>query len=219
MQFRLITLLLVIAIASVAFASAAPKPDRTPLLFKQKQFDSVILAKAINYYIELGEKQSLIELQALSRDDFDFANGFDVNERIGWVCRVLYDAKNGVPLRPPAFGGLSLPRNSMPLQSWPIYPIAKTGNTYVVLSEGYSLAGRAEPVSSYLDYCKSKGTFLKQKIAVPNRTNATTDISNLRKSTRWTSIKWSDSGPGFSYTMSDQWVWDKIEIQGNSIPK
>ena len=90
-----------------------PLLEQAPLLFKQKQFDSVILAKAINYYIELGEKQSLIELQALSRDDFDFANGFDINERIGWVCRVLYVAKNGVPLRPPAFGGLSLPRNSI----------------------------------------------------------------------------------------------------------
>ena len=219
MQFRLLTLLLVIAIASVAFALTAPKPDRMPLLFKHKQFDSTTLANAINYYVGLGEKQSLIELQALSRDDFDFSNGFDVNERIGWVCRVLYDPKNGNPLRPPAFGGLSLPRNSMPLQNWPRYPIAKTGNTYVVLSEGYSLAGQAEPVSSYLDYCKSNGTFLKQKITVSNRQNAITDISNLRKSTRWTSIKWSDSGPGFSYTMSEQWVWDKIEHQAKSIPK
>jgi len=197
MQFRLITLLLVTAVASVAFALSAPKPDRTPLLLKQKQFDSTILANAINYYIGLGEKQSLIELQALSRDDFDFSNA----------------------LRPPGFGGLSLPRNSMPLQSWPLYPIAKTGNTYVVLSEGYSLRGLAEPVSSYLDYCKTNGTFLKQKIAVPNRQNAITDISNLRKSTRWTSIKWSDSGPGFSYTISEPWVWDKIELQAKSIPQ
>ena len=219
MQFRLITLLLVTAVASVAFALAAPKPDRTPVLFKQKQFDSIVLANAINYYVGLGEKQSLIELQALSVDDFDFSNGFDVNERIGWVCRALYETKNKKPLRPPAFGGLSLPRNSMPLQNWPLYPVAKTGSTYVVLSEGYSLAGHAEPVSSYLDYCKSNGTFLKQKISVPNRQAAITDVSNLRKSARWASIKWSDSGPGFSYTMSEQWIWDSIELQATSIPK
>ena len=89
MQFRLISVLLVVTVASVAFALTAPKPDRTPLLFEQKQFDSIGLAIAINYFVELGEKQSLIELQALSRDDFDFSNGFDVNERIGWVCRAL----------------------------------------------------------------------------------------------------------------------------------
>ena len=131
----------------------------------------------------------------------------------------FYETKDGKPLRPPGFGGLSLPRNSMPLQNWPLYPIAKTGNTYVVLSEGYSLAGQAEPVSNYLDYCKSNGTFLKQKVAVPNRQAAITDVSNLRKSARWTSIKWSDSGPGFSYTMSEQSVWDSIELQAKSIPK
>ena len=106
MQFRLITLLLLTAVASVAFALAAPKPDRTPVLFKQKQFDSIVLANAINYYVGLGEKQSLIELQALSVDDFDFSNGFDVNERIGWVCRVLYETKNGKPV---SYTHLTLP--------------------------------------------------------------------------------------------------------------
>ena len=219
MQFRLITLLLVTAVASIAFALTAPKPDRTPVLFKQKQFDSIVLANAINYYVGLGEKQSLTELQSLSVDDYDFSNEFDVNERIGWVCRVLYETKNGKPLHPPAFGGLSLPRNSMPLQNWPLYPVAKTGNTYVVLSEGYSLSGRAEPVSNYLNYCKSNGTFLTQKISPPNRQAAITDVSNLRRSARWASINWSDSGAGFSYTISEQWIWDSIEHQATSIPK
>ncbi|MGY8750340.1 MAG: hypothetical protein ACKVHR_20050 [Pirellulales bacterium] len=219
MQFRLISLLLVVTVASVAFALTAPKPDKTPLLLKQKQFDSIVLADAVNYYIGIGEKQALIELQALARDDFDFSNGFAVNERIGWVCRVLYKSNDGNPLRPPAFGGLSLPRSSMPLANWPIYPAAKTGSTYVVLSEGYSLAGKAEPVSSYLGYCQSNGTFIKQRIKVPNRQTAISDSLNLRKSARWTSIKWSDSGTGFSYTMSEQWTWDKIISQSESIPK
>jgi len=219
MQFRLISLLVVVTVAGIAFALTAPTPDRTPQLFKQKQFDSANLANAINHYVNIGEKRSLIELQAMANDDLESTRGFDVNERIGWVCRVLYKPKDGLDLRPPAFGALSLPRNSMPAKDWPLYPVAKTGNTYVVLSEGYSLRGLAEPVESYLAYCKSNGIFMTKKIKVPNQQAAVSDILSLRKSTRWTSIKWTDSGPGFSFIMDEKWRWEKIINQGSSIPK
>jgi len=219
MQFRLLSLLIVVAVASVALAFVVPKPAKTPLLFQQKHFDSIVLADAINYYIAVGEKRSITELQALARDNFDFSAEFDINERIGWVCRVLYKPNSGTPLRPPRFGWLSLPGNSMPESSWPLYPVARSGNTYIVLSEGYSLRGRAERVDKYIDYCKSQGTFIKQKLKIPSRQTAISDILNLRNSKRWTSIKWSDSGLGFSYTISEQSIWNKIVVQGESIPK
>src|SRR5262249_40890802 len=110
-----------------------------PALFKGRAFTCATLAEVVNHYVALGEDAAVKELKALVPKGFSgFKRGFSMDERIGWVCRILFEPKGTEPLRPPGLGGLSLP--PMPLKEWPFYPVARSGETYCVLSEGYMLA-------------------------------------------------------------------------------
>jgi hypothetical protein len=117
----------------------------------------------------------------------------------------------------PMLGALRLPHDQMPLTKWPLFPVAKSGETYCVLSEGYSLAGFPEPIPDYLTYCKTHGAFRTNPVRVPDRETAIQDLSAIRLSKRWTDIKWKNSGQGFSYTMSEPWIWDAIIAQAESM--
>ena len=52
------------------------------------------------------------------------------------MCRVLFEPKGQDSLRQPMYGALDLPWNSMPLTKWPLYPVALSGSSYFVLSDG-----------------------------------------------------------------------------------
>jgi hypothetical protein len=190
------------------------------VLFREKAFSCATLAEAVNHYIGLGEKPALKALESEILDwDADYKNGFSRNERIGWVCRILFQPKGKEPLRGPAFGGHHLPWNSMPLTKWPLHPVACSGSTYFVLSEGYSLDGRAEDPKEYLHYCRTEGKFRTERIPVPTKLQALKDLGQLRQSEAWKAIKWKDSGQGFSYTMSEEWIWIFIQKQAEKTPE
>ncbi|MFT6242030.1 MAG: hypothetical protein ACJAQT_004132 [Akkermansiaceae bacterium] len=187
-----------------------------PELFIESNFDSESLTKAVNHYIGLGEEKAVAELQQLAgRYVASPESGFDSNERIGWLCRILFQGKEGVRLRAPRFGGLSLPYLSMPKERWPLYPVAESNGVYFVLSQGYILRGRAEPAESYLDYGRKTGVFRKEEIRLPTAKGGTSAFQALMASDRWKAIKWKDSGPGTSFTMREDWV--KLEI-GLQVP-
>jgi len=215
-QLHLTTLLFAITVASIAFAMLAPKPKHHLHLFRSAQFNCTDIARAVNHYVDLGEEATIHEFSSMADDDADLSRGFSVNERIGWLCRILFEPGGG-SLRPPMFGGLNLPYNSMHTQNWPLYPVAKSGETYCVLSEGYRLAGHAEPVRDYLAYCTSNGSFRTKPVKLIDRTTAIRDVAGIRTSKRWRDIKWSDSGVGFSYTISEPWIWKSIIVQAESI--
>ena len=218
LQFRLATLIFAILIASIAFAVIAPKPRHHLRLLRSSEFDCNDIARAVNHYVEIGEASTLQELASLADEDTNFARGFSINERIGWLCRVLYLPKSQ-PLRPPGYGALSLPYRTMPAQKLPLYPVAKSGETYCVLAEGYLLSGVAEPVPDYLAYCQANGAFRTKPVQVTDRKTAIRDVLAIRTSTRWLAIKWTDSGPGSSYYMIDEpWTWNPIISQAESIP-
>jgi hypothetical protein len=191
----------------------------SPKLFGEKSFDAASLAEAVNHFIALGETNAVNELNALASDNIYNPNlGFSINERIGWVCRVLFEPKEGKPLRPPMYGALSqLPRNTMPDKNWPLYPVAISGSTYFVLSEGYSLGGEAEKPKDYIAYCQMNGIFRKALIKIPTKEQALKDAASLRKSEAWIAIKWQDSGLGFSYTLNEESSWEFIQNQAESI--
>ena len=208
------TLFTIVLLVSMTAKGAVPE------LFSKKEFNCTTLAKAANHYISLGSEQAIKELKKLEEDHIaGMKRGFHTNERIGWVCRLIFQGKNDKPLRQPLYGGLSLPRLTMPLKHWPLYPIAKSKGVYFVLSEGYSLAGRAERASDYIDYCSSSGSFRKVKLMVPSQDEAIKSYNAFKKGKRWTVIKWKDKGPGTKYTMSEEWVLRDIEAQATSTPK
>lgn len=192
-----------------------------PELFRDRSLNAAILAQAVNHFVALGETAATRELTALATDhDFKRDNPdkeFDLAERVGWVCRILFQPKGSEPLRPPSYGALGLPFNTMPRTRWPLYPVAASGHSFFVLSEGYELAGLPENPKRYLAYCRAEGIFRKRRIPVPTRAEAQRDVSALRQSPAWKAIKWKDRGQGFSYAMHEERTWQFIQAQADSI--
>ena len=194
-----------------------------PRLFQEKEFTSASFAEAVNHFIALGEQGAVEELDGLALDSgADFTNhgsgAWSVNERIGWMCRVLFEPRAGEPLRPPLFGALFIPEETMPSNSWPLYPVALSRSTYFVLSEGYMRGGRGENPKDYVEFCRQNGNFRKQAVAVPTRKQAIAAAAALRGSSAWKAIKWTDSGVNWSYDMDEPWSWKFIQNQAENIP-
>jgi hypothetical protein len=191
-----------------------------PLLFRQKEFNTVSLAEAVNHFVTMGEEDAIRELYSLAPTG-NATNRDEVylDERIGWLTRILFSPRDQARLRPPAFGGLSLPWNSMPAENWPLYPVAQSGSTYFVLDEGYMLGGVAEETRSYLDYCRSSGTFRRELVAIPTRDQALQNAACLRQSPNWKAIKWSHEGPGFHYYMDEFAAWGFIQQQAEAVAR
>jgi hypothetical protein len=209
-----------------------------PKLFSQKSFTSANLAEAVNHYVAIGEAASLKEFQQLSAQESSSqelfgGKGFSVNERIGWLCRILYEPrgispltapKSGTvatpvtsPLRPPKFGVLDLPEKTMPAGQWPLYPVALSGSTYFVLKQGYTDdGGTPEKLTHYLAYCQNNGVFRKMPVAVPTREQAGADIAHFRHSSEWQAIVWL-TNDGNSFPMGEQFTWAFITGQTKSI--
>jgi hypothetical protein len=192
-----------------------------PKLFTKRAFNSSGLAEAANHFIAIGEAATIEELEKVSLEDASHAGwisnrGFCESERIGWVCRILYEPKGKSPLRAPAFGILSIPENTMPIEKWPLFPVALSGSTYVVLKQGYTSDSRPEELKHYMAYCKNNGVFRTAPIPVPTREQAEQDIANLRQSGQWQAIQW-ESNDGFSYPMGEQLTWGFIQSQTKTI--
>lgn len=207
-------------LAVIVVFGANPSRAEPPKLFREKSFTCATMAKAANYYIALGEKASIKELESEILDwDKDFEGQFSRNARIGWVCRIVFQPKGKQPLRGPAYGELHLPWNSMPLTKWPLYPVARTGSSYFALGEGYTLLGVREDPKHYLNYCREKGKFRTERVPEPTKRQALKDLEELRQSEAWKAIKWKDSGEGFSYTISESWIWEFIKAQVEEMPE
>jgi hypothetical protein len=188
-----------------------------PKLFRERSFTATDLAAAVNHYIELGEEAAVKELSELAPDHDSGAKGFTLPERVSWVCRILFQPKGDKPLREPRYGAVLLPYLSMPQSKWPLYPLAASGDSFFVLSEGYSRTGRAEDPKKYLAYCRAKGTFRKIAVPVPTREQALKEVALLHESGAWKAIKWQDSGKGSTYTISEAWKWRFIQAQADAI--
>ncbi len=193
----------------------------TPKLFTEKNFTSATLAEAANHYIAIGEASSLKELEQLAAQENSAAEyfqgkGFSVGERIGWVCRIVYQPRDRFPLRAPKFGELPMPEKTMPAEKWPLFPVALSGSTYFVLKQGYAPHGTPEEVTHYLAYCKRNGIFRNTQVAVPTKEQAATDAAALRKSLPWQAIQW-ENNDGFNFPMGEQLTYGFIQKQANAI--
>lgn len=217
-------------IAAILFLTVCVCRGELPELFRRDAFKAVTLAEAANHYVSLGKALALRELSELAavgdleKEQIDQARarlgiqgGFDIPERIGWMCRILFQSRTETPLRRPAYGGLMLPYQTMSEKSWPTYPIAASGRSYFVLAEGYALAGYPEHPRDYLAYCQANGTFRTTTIPVPTRVQAHEDVRALHDSPAWQAIKWTDRGENWSYTMDPLSTWNFINAQAELI--
>jgi len=214
MEMKLILICLTSMLLGLAHAEV-------PKLFTQKQFTAANIAEAVNRYVAIGETSAVKELQQVaaqdtSENDNFLGKGFSVKERVAWVCRILYEPKGRTPLRAPRFGELALPEKSMPAEKWPLYPLALSGSTYVVLKQGYTPDGTPEEVTHYLAYCRNNGVFRKTPVDVPTREQAEKDIASFHSSAEWQAIEWQNKD-GVSFPMGESLTWAFIKNQTKSI--
>jgi hypothetical protein len=203
-----------------------------PRFLREEAFTCASFAEAVNHFVSLGEKAAVKELTNLEVDDRKDTNGFSVNVRIGFICRILFEPRGVEPIRAPAYGWLDtlgsmglppvFPSSSWTNISryWPLFPVARSRSTYFVLSEGYSFQGFGGPEKpkAYIKYCGEHGVFRKTLIDVSTRTEAMRDASALRKSKAWKAIKWKDSGEGYDFVESEDYAWKFILNQAESVP-
>jgi len=214
-----------------------------PKLFCEKTFTCRTLADAVNHYVGIGQDAAVKELNELACVEAAEAEanrgfntrGFSVNERIGWVCRILFEPNtNSAPkatpksdpqkrdpyLRAPKFGRLDVPEKFMPIARWPLYPVVLSGSTYFVISESYTLGNVApEDPKHYIAYCVENGNFRTTSVTVTtNSAQILKDADALRKCPSWQAINWKDDG-GYSYPMGEQWTWGFIQKQARLASK
>jgi hypothetical protein len=193
-----------------------------PKLFSQKSFTSASIAEAVNRYVAIGEAASAKEMEQLAaqenaEDGGFLGKGFSINERIGWVCRILYEPKGHSPLRAPKFGVLPLPQKTMPAEKWPLYPVAVSGSTYVILQQGYTPNGTPEEMAHYLAYCRKNGAFRTTPVEIPSKEQAEKDIANIRQSAQWQAIQWQNKDDSFSLPMGEELTWAFIKGQTRNL--
>lgn len=194
-----------------------------PRLFTEKNFTSITLAEAANHYIALGKEASLKELTDLSKQEDSTAgtflgNGISVSERIGWVCRIVFVADGSKSLRPPEYGDLDLPEKFKSPSDWPLYPLAQSGSTFVVLAQNYTARSTPETAAHYIKYCASHGLFRSAPVPVPTREQALSDTLALRQSDRWEKMIWEDKS-GVSFPMGEQFTYAFYFNQARMIPE
>jgi hypothetical protein len=192
-----------------------------PKLFREQAFTCATLADAVNHYVGIGEDASLKELQALALQEVADADqnrgfnirGFSINERIGWVCRILFEPKSGSYIRAPKYGKLNIPEKFMPIAKWPLYPVVLSGSTYFVVSESYSDDNHVpEDPKHYITYCAENGNFRKTPVKVATAAQVLKDADALRQSAPWQAIQWVDDS-GYSYPLGEEWTWGFIQRQ------
>lgn len=188
-------------------------PAHLPEFLRKLDFTCSTFAEAVNHYIALGEDKGVAALNAVAAlPETDWGTE-RAKMRVAFLCRVLFEPRGNSPLRAPRFGGLMLPWNTMPLESWPQYPVACVGSSCFILNESYTLAGVAERTTSYLTYCCTEGRYRTSPIPVPSWREAVQDLNTLRSSKRWEAIKWTDSGLNWSYSCSEDRTLEYLDGQ------
>jgi len=193
--------------AQVCFAA-------TPRLFTERAVSPERIAEAVNHFVELGEEAADAELRHLHATLKPDPTGWiDANERLLWVCRVLYDPKAGELIPMPALGAPPWPFRELPDGHWPQHPIARSGSSYFVLC-GHELDGVPEQLPGYLDGCRRRGTFRMKNVPVPTRDQTLEDAASLRRSQAWREMNWPQTPAG---APDDEWLRRFIEEQASAI--
>lgn len=99
-------------------------------------------------------------------------------------------------------------------EDWPLFPVAKSGDTYCIVAQEYLFPNAQESLSEYLDYCRANATFRTRPIKVPTREIAKEQLSTLRQSQRWRAIQWGWEGYRW-----EKLTWGSIVEQAENIER
>ena len=237
-MMRILALLvLALCLAAQDQTPTRKKPVSLPIL-EQRQFGPHDLARSANALIALGEEKAVKELESRITD-WGRGKGYCTNERIGWLCRLLFDPRpvtksadpgptpggrprttkvGSRPIRRPLFGALTLPYKSMPLSRWPKYPLAIQDGVAFVLSEGYMLGGMPEHPGQYIAHCRKHGTFRRTPFTIPDRPTASRALEKLLRSPRWKAIRWSHEEKNLKYFVDEGGCIDGLKSQVKRVP-
>lgn len=192
-------------------ANATDQLD-VPKVFTTKDFSSADLARSANKYIAMGEKKAVQSLKKLALETRASKQGMQINTRITWICRMIFEAKEK-PIRRPLVGALMIPINGNDAARWPLFPLAKSGETFFVLGQAGFGTGIPEGADKYIEYCQHNGKFRKAPLTIPEQQRAQKDLKKLKDSKRWQEINWKTANP----KATEAWFWKSIAEQARSI--
>ena len=184
--------------------------------------------RSANVLIAAGQDAACASLERVGGVQREFPENNRVNERVCLLCRLLFvPQSNSVPLRPPWLGGPELlPWHSMKDEDWPDSPFVIAESVPLSISSGYSLEGNPESARRYIAYCKSNGVFRAKMFPIPTRISASNALQQVLTSPAWKALKWQDSGPTWTYKLSEdhakEGLWSQVgnisELEGISRP-
>ena len=185
-----------------------------PILENSQTLHPQVLAISANILIAVGKEKAVDYLLKQSQKLRSGDVYGDINDiKISWLCRLIFESVNDQPLRAPNFGGLDLPYKSMPLSSWPKYPLAVSDGCIFVLGANYTGSGQPELAEFYVDYCSKNGQIRKEPYKVPDKTEYQPALEALFKSERWQAIEWRHEEKNFKYFYDEAWVKSLIKTQ------
>jgi hypothetical protein len=182
-----------------------------------------LAARSANALISAGEQAACDALGRISSPNHARSEPGELiefealNRKICHVCRLLFVPKNAVqPLRPPKLGApVDLPYESMDPLSWPCLPFVITDGIPLSMNLGYAGSGVPERAQDYLAYCRSNGTFRVETFAQPSPESTSNALSKVFSSVPWRTLRWKDSGLGWSYDINEHYakelLWEQVE--------
>jgi hypothetical protein len=180
-------------------------------------------ARCVNTLVALGEEKACSALEGVAsahpalqrsvRSGEDMLRASRQEQRVMLLCRALFVAREGHPVRGPGLGAPDLPIRSMKSEDWPYIPLAFSQGVALLLARGYILGGCPESSGQYLEYCRKNGRFRTEPLPVPTHREAEDALLALFASSRWKKIKWRDRGRGWSYSMDEDWKKRRVFAQ------
>jgi hypothetical protein len=100
------------------------------------------------------------------------------------LCRMLFQDPGEGYLRRPRLGGAVFTGGTS-YADWPREPIALVDGVPILVVRGYMLAGQAEPLEAYLDYCLANGRWVTERYAQKSRADIRAAIEQLIAAGHW----------------------------------
>ncbi len=130
-----------------------------PRLLTSSDYTPADLATAANHFIKMGPEKAIHEMNRIAMDKKDGDGGFSRQERLLWICRLVFVPKENSGIGPPRLGSGAGPPKSMPLKHWPLYPLMRTGKSHFLIGELVIVDRAVESVRIYLQHCQEVGVF------------------------------------------------------------
>jgi hypothetical protein len=100
------------------------------------------------------------------------------------LTRMLFEKKGGGEIRRPGIGGAAF-LGGTNYEDWPVEPITLHQGIPILITQGYTLMGLAEPSEAYLDECLKNGIWRTVKYTEADHTRLEKIIEDFIRTTKW----------------------------------